>query len=131
MLVCITKHTFSHGGHGLISLCCAGCDLSLTLVFSSLRSICTFVSSTMTAKLCLSAVGWRVDGWICNANASLFLLSEREGRKGESRRGSPVDGVCSSPTEPKKDPLSDPEQGCKLLKCYRRMMMKKMNCGVI
>lgn len=98
-------------------------------MFSSLRSICTFVPSIMTAKLSLSTMC--VDGWICRANASLFLLSEREGTRGESRRGSPVDGVCSSPTEPKKDPLSDPEQGRKLLKCYGRMMMKKMNSGVI
>lgn len=53
-----------------------------------------------------------------------FLLSEGEGTRGEGTRRSPVDGICSSATEPKKDPLSHSDQGFKLLKCYWRMQWK-------
>lgn len=55
--------------------------------------------------------------WITSLFSSTFL-SEAEWTRGEGTRGSSVDGIRQSPTEPEKDPLSDPEQGCKLLKCY-------------
>lgn len=56
----------------------------------------------------------------------LFFSSGGKGTRREGSRGRTVDGACQSSTEPKKNPLTDPDECCQHLNFYRTLLPKKL-----